>query len=59
MLEKLAKDVDKNKIHSTLTKRLKLTTDGLRTAHELIESKRTIGKIGLGVDEDGEGQIFA
>jgi hypothetical protein len=38
---------------------LRLTLDGLRTAHELIETKTTIGKIGLGVDESGEGQTFA
>lgn len=59
MMESLAKNVDEGKIHKTLTKRMKLTLDGLRTAHELIESKRTIGKIGLGIDEKGEGRAFA
>jgi hypothetical protein len=59
MMEKLAKNIDEGKIHSTLTKRLRLTAEGLRTAHELIESKSTIGKIGLGVDEEGKGQAFA
>jgi len=59
MLEKLAKDIDEGKIHTTLTKRMKLTAKGLITAHELIESKKTVGKIGLGVDEEGEGQLFA
>jgi len=59
MMENLAKYIDEGKIHCTLTKRLKLTVEGLRTAHELIESKKTIGKIGLGVDEEGEGQPFS
>jgi NADPH:quinone reductase-like Zn-dependent oxidoreductase len=59
MMESMSKNIDEGKIHTTLTKRMKLTTDGLRTAHELIESKRTIGKIGLGVDEEGETKAFA
>lgn len=59
MMENLSKYIDKGKIHSTLTKRMKLTADGLRTAHELIESKKTIGKIGLGVDEEDETEAFA
>ncbi|TVY84068.1 Zinc-type alcohol dehydrogenase-like protein [Lachnellula suecica] len=58
MMEKLAEYIDEGKIHSTLTKRMKLTAKGLRTAHELIESRATIGKIGLGVDEEGEDQPF-
>ena len=59
MMEKLSKYIDEGRIHCTLTNRLRLTAKGLRTAHELIESKATIGKIGLGVDEEGEGQPFA
>jgi NADPH:quinone reductase-like Zn-dependent oxidoreductase len=59
MMESLAKYIDEGKIRSTLTRRLKLTTEGLRLGHELIESKATIGKIGLGVDEEGEDQPFA
>jgi NADPH:quinone reductase-like Zn-dependent oxidoreductase len=59
MMENLAKYIDEGKIHCTLTRRLKLTCEGLRKAHELIELKTTIGKIGLGVDEGGEGQPFA
>lgn len=58
MMENLSGYVDNGQIRTTLTKRMKLTANGLRTAHELIESKRTIGKIGLGVDEIGEGQSF-
>ncbi|CZR67041.1 related to NADPH:quinone reductase and related Zn-dependent oxidoreductases [Phialocephala subalpina] len=59
MMENLAKYIDEGKIHCTLTKRMKLTAEGLKTAHELIESKKTIGKIGLGVDEEGEREPFA
>ncbi len=59
MMEGLTRYIDEGKIHCHLSKRLKLTRDGLQTAHELIESKTTIGKIGLGVDEEGEGQPFA
>jgi NADPH:quinone reductase-like Zn-dependent oxidoreductase len=59
MLENLAALVDAGKIKSTLTKRLRLTASGLREAHRLIESSTTIGKIGLGVDEDGPGEPFA
>ncbi|KUJ10526.1 zinc-binding alcohol dehydrogenase [Mollisia scopiformis] len=59
MMENLAKYIDEGKIHSTLTKKMRLTAEGLKTAHELIESKRTIGKIALGVDEEGEGEAFA
>jgi NADPH:quinone reductase-like Zn-dependent oxidoreductase len=58
-MENLAKYIDEGKIHCHLTKRLKLTRSGLETAHKLIESKTTIGKIGLGVDEEGEGKAFA
>lgn len=59
MMENLAKHIDEGKIHCTLTRRLNLTVEGLKKAHELIESKTTIGKIGLGVDERGGGQPFA
>jgi NADPH:quinone reductase-like Zn-dependent oxidoreductase len=59
MLDNLAELVDAGKIKSHLTKRLKLTASGLREAHRLIESSATIGKIGLGVDEDGPGEAFA
>jgi len=59
MMEQLSKYIDDGKIHSHITKRLKLTANGLKAAHEMIEAKTTIGKIGLGVDEEGEGQPFA
>jgi len=59
MMENLAKYIDEGKIHCHLTKRLKLTLNGLKTAHELIESKTVIGKVGLGVDEEGENEAFA
>jgi NADPH:quinone reductase-like Zn-dependent oxidoreductase len=51
--------MDEGKLFPTLSKRYKLTLEGLKEAHRQIESKTTIGKIGLGVDELGEGIPFA
>ncbi len=58
MLDELAAFCDAGSIRCHLTVCMKLTAAGLRRAHELIESKSTIGKIGLGVDEEGEGEAF-
>lgn len=49
---------EKGVLVSTLTKRYKLTLEGLKEAHRQIESKATVGKVGLGVDDLGEGQAF-
>jgi hypothetical protein len=59
MLEELATYCDSGKIRCHLTSRIKLNVEGLRRGHELIESKTTIGKIGLGVDEEGMGEAFS
>jgi NADPH:quinone reductase-like Zn-dependent oxidoreductase len=59
MLEELASYCDSGMIRCHLTSRIKLTANGLKRAHELIESKTTIGKIGLGVDEEGPEEAFA
>lgn len=59
MLDDLADFVDAGKIKPHLTKRLRLTASGLREAHRLIESSETIGKVGLGVDEEGPGEAFS
>lgn len=56
VMDSPAKHIDKGKIHCILTSRLKLTAEGLRKAHELIDLKTTVRNIGLGVDERGEGQ---
>ena len=58
MWDGIAGYCDSGKIKTHLTTRLRLTRDGLVQAHELIESNTTIGKIGLGVDVDGEGNPF-
>jgi NADPH:quinone reductase-like Zn-dependent oxidoreductase len=50
--------MDEGKLFPTLTKRYKLTLEGLKEAHRQIESKTTVGKVGLGVDEPGEGTPF-
>jgi NADPH:quinone reductase-like Zn-dependent oxidoreductase len=55
----LAGLMDEGKIVPTLGKRYKLTLDGLKEAHRQIESGTTVGKVGLGVDEPGDGELFA
>lgn len=59
MFKALAGWMDEGKLVSTLGKRYKLTLEGLREAHRQIESGTTVGKVGLGVDEPGEGRVFA
>ncbi|KAF4346028.1 NADPH2:quinone reductase [Fusarium beomiforme] len=51
--------MDEKKIVPTLGKRYKLSLAGLKEAHKQIESKTTIGKIGLGINEPGEGDAFS
>jgi NADPH:quinone reductase-like Zn-dependent oxidoreductase len=55
----LADLMEEKKIVPTLGKRYKLTLEGLKEAHRKIESGTTVGKVGLGVDELGEGEPFA
>jgi NADPH:quinone reductase-like Zn-dependent oxidoreductase len=55
----LANLMDDGKIVPTLGKRYKLTLEGLKDAHRQIESRTTVGKVGLGIDEPGEGEPFA
>ncbi|KAI4860458.1 quinone oxidoreductase [Hypoxylon rubiginosum] len=57
--EDLARRVDAGEIKCHLMKRLRLTAEGIREAHRKIEEGKMIGKIGLGVDEPGEGEPFA
>jgi NADPH:quinone reductase-like Zn-dependent oxidoreductase len=59
MMTALASLFEEGKLKLTLSKRLKLTLAGLKEAHRQIESKTTVGKIALGVDEPGEGVPFA
>lgn len=59
IFQTLASLMDEGKLFPTLTKRYKLTLEGLKEAHRQIESKTTVGKVGLGVDEPGEGTPFA
>ncbi|KAM0720821.1 hypothetical protein Q7P37_003106 [Cladosporium fusiforme] len=56
--EELAKLIDEGSIKSHLTKRSKLTLENVREAHRTIESGKSVGKIGLGVDEPGDGDVF-
>jgi NADPH:quinone reductase-like Zn-dependent oxidoreductase len=59
MLEELAECIDAGKIKCHLTRRLKLTAEGIKEAHRLIESGKMIGKVALGVSENGVGQPFS
>jgi NADPH:quinone reductase-like Zn-dependent oxidoreductase len=59
IFETLGDLMNEGKLFPTVSKRYKLTLEGLKEAHRQIESKTTIGKIGLGVDEPGEGTPFA
>jgi NADPH:quinone reductase-like Zn-dependent oxidoreductase len=58
MMDEVVGYCNSGKIKSHLTTRLKLNREGLKRAHELIEANATVGKIGLGVDEQGEGKVF-
>ena len=59
MLEELADYIDAGKIKSHLTRRLRLTAEGIKEAHRLIMSGKMIGKVALGRSENGEGQLFS
>jgi NADPH:quinone reductase-like Zn-dependent oxidoreductase len=59
VLTDLAALIDEGKIVTHLTRRIKLTVQGLREAHAFVESGKSIGKVGLSVDEEGEGEAFA
>ncbi|KAK2684503.1 hypothetical protein QWA68_016598 [Fusarium oxysporum] len=59
MFSTLSRLMDEKKLVPTLGKRYKLTLAGLKEAHRQIESKTTIGKVGLGINEPGEGAAFA
>jgi zinc-binding alcohol dehydrogenase family protein len=56
--EELAQLVDDGALKCHLTKRAKLTLENVKEAHRLIESGKAVGKMGLGVDEPGEGHAF-
>jgi NADPH:quinone reductase-like Zn-dependent oxidoreductase len=57
-LAELATWIDEGIIKCHMTKRMKLNLKGLKAAHELVESGKSVGKVGLGVDEEGEGEAF-
>lgn len=57
--EELAHFLDEGTVKCHLKKRIKLTAEGLREAHREIEGGKGIGKIALGVDEDGPGEPFS
>ncbi|KAM0490245.1 hypothetical protein ACHAP8_011782 [Fusarium lateritium] len=59
MFGTIARLMDEKKLVPTLGKRYKLTLAGLKEAHRQVESKTTIGKVGLGVNEPGVGASFA
>ena len=58
MLDDLSKWIDDGLVECHLTKRIRLTAEGLREAHRAVEGGGCIGKVGLGVDVEGEGECF-
>ena len=58
MLADLARWVDEGTVECHLTRRFRLSLKGLREAHGVIEGGGSIGKNGLGVDVEGEGECF-
>ncbi|KAF2138720.1 uncharacterized protein K452DRAFT_352866 [Aplosporella prunicola CBS 121167] len=61
ILKQLQELVDRGVAKTHLRQRLPLNEEGVRKAHELLESGKVIGKVGLGVDEGGllEEETFA
>jgi len=58
ILKELAGLLDAGKAKCHLTKKLKLTLEGLRKGHEQIEGGSSMGKLALGVDVNGDGEPF-
>ncbi|GJD04143.1 NADPH2:quinone reductase [Colletotrichum higginsianum] len=58
-LTQLATMIDEGVVKPHLTRRAKLTLEGIKEAHRLIESGTAVGKMALGVDDEGEGQPFS
>ena len=60
ILARIAQLIDEGTVKCHLRQRLPLTVDGVRKAHEIIESGGAMGKVGLGVDLGGtdEGRAF-
>jgi hypothetical protein len=58
MFDTLSRLIDKKKLVPTLGKQYKLTLTRLKEAHRQIESKTTIGKVGLGINKPGKGTAF-
>ncbi|KAJ4416357.1 hypothetical protein N0V82_006794 [Gnomoniopsis sp. IMI 355080] len=56
--EELARLLDQGELKCHLTRRLRLNVAGIKQAHEVVENGTTVGKIALGVDEDGDGNVF-
>lgn len=56
--EELTRFLDEGTVRCHLTKRLRLTAEGIRQAHTDIEAGKMVGKLALGVDEDGSGETF-
>ena len=56
--EEMARLLENGTLRCHLTRRLRLTVEGLREAHQVLESGRGIGKVALGVDEPDEQKPF-
>ncbi|KAL1987716.1 hypothetical protein VTN96DRAFT_2556 [Rasamsonia emersonii] len=58
ILEELSQFIDSGRITCHLVQRLKLTLEGVREGHRIIERGGSIGKTALGIDEPGSGEAF-
>lgn len=57
--EELRGLLDQGVVQCHLKRRFRLTAEGIRDAHRLLESGKAVGKVALGVDEPGEGKAFS
>ena len=58
ILEELSRLVDEGKIRCHLQKEFSLDVKGLREAHAIVESGKSMGKVACGVDVIGESEPF-
>lgn len=58
ILKELARLVDEGVIKCHLARRLRLTLDGWKEGHRIAQSGRSMGKVGLGVEEESPNVPF-
>lgn len=58
ILDEVKELIEQGHVKCTLKTRERLTLEGLRKGHELVASGKSIGKVGVGVDVEGEGIVL-